>query len=335
MVRIFYILLLVLIIQSCKKSLFDDKNNGPEYIFDSYWKEIDRNYSFFPYSGLNWDSVYLVYKPLINDSTSSDSLFKLLAKTTDLLQDAHTNIYTQLGIAGNIYYFDKYPLNQIDLNESYFEFYYTGRIFEYGNLKKANIGYIKIRTFEGENKSFEEIDSVLQALNSTNGLIIDVRSNFGGEISNSKIIAGRLADTTRYACKYRVRNGTKHDDFSEWINVSISPASNGFHYNKPVAVLTNRSSYSATEWFVLFARVIPSVTIVGDTTGGGSAMPLIRELSNGWLLRVSNTQTMLPSGYDFQNVGLYPDVPVWITSQDSESGIDTILKKAISILTGL
>jgi C-terminal processing protease CtpA/Prc len=72
---------------------------------------------------------------------------------------------------------------------------------------------------------------------------------------------------------------------------------------------------------------------VGDTTGGGSAIPILRELPNGWILRISNSQLMLPSGTDFQNTGLYPQFPIWITSQDAENGIDTILEKAISILT--
>jgi C-terminal processing protease CtpA/Prc len=276
-----------------------------------------------------------VYKPLIKRETSADSLFRILARITDLLHDAHTNIYTQMGIAGNIYYFNNYPENQIDLNESYFEYYNTGRIFEYGKLKKVNIGYLKIRTFDGENKSFDEIDSLLLALNTTQGLIIDVRSNFGGKISNSKIIASRFADSTRYVGKYRVRNGMKHDDFSDWIDIFLSPANKGTYYNKPIVVLTNRMSYSATEWFILLINSLPKVTTVGDTTGGGSAIPLIRELPNGWLLRISNTQVMLPSGRDFQNTGLYPDVPIWITTEDSEKKTDTILEKAISVLSGL
>lgn len=333
MKRIIYILLLPIL--SCKSSVFEDKSNDPPYIFESYWKEIDRNYSFFQYDRINWDSVYSVYRPLIEPSTSGDSLFKLLAKMTDLFHDAHTTIYTPMGVAGNIYYFDKYQANQITLNNSYFDYYRTGRIFEYGKLKKANIGYIKIRTFEGENKNFEEIDSLFQALNTTKGLIIDVRSNFGGEISNSQIIASRLTDSIKYACKYRVRNGPNHNDFSEWINVYITPANNGFHLDKPVAVLTNRESYSATEWFVLFAHLLPKAIIIGDTTGGGSAMPIIRELPNGWLLQISNTQMMMSSGGDFQDIGLFPDIPVWISKQDSDQGIDTILEKAISVLDAL
>jgi C-terminal processing protease CtpA/Prc len=102
--------------------------------------------------------------------------------------------------------------------------------------------------------------------------------------------------------------------------------------DKPVAVLTNRGSFSATEWFVLFMQLQANVTIVGDTTGGGGAVPISRELPNGWILRVSNTQTKLASGKVFQKSGIAPDVPVWITESDEQKNVDTILESAIALL---
>ena len=334
MMKLLYALFLIVLFDSCEKDLFVDKTNDPEYIFDTFWHELDRNYSFFTYSQLNWDSVYSVYKPIITTNTSNESLFQIFTSITDLLHDAHTNVYTPMGVTGNINYFDQYPVNQITLKDSYFETYdATNRIFEYGKIKTSNIGYIKIKTFDGDNKSFEQIDSILTNLKMTNGLIIDVRSNRGGKISNSQIVASRFADSLRIACKYRVRNGPQHNDFTAWLNVYVSPAKNLIYKHKPIAVLTNRTSYSATEWFVLFADVLPNVTIVGDTTGGGSAMPIVRELSNGWLLRTSNSQTLTPSGRDFQFTGLYPDVPIWIKPEDSFKEVDSIFEKAITILS--
>ena len=324
----------ILLITSCEDKLFEEKNNDPEFIFDSFWHELDRNYSFFPYSNLNWDSVYSVYRPQITSQTTEADLFGVFNQMADLLHDAHTNIFTPIGIAGNIHYFDKYPVNQIVLNDSCFERLEVTRVFEYGKLKSANIGYVKIKTFDGESNNFLAFEEVLDTFKTTEGLIIDIRSNRGGYISNSEIIASRLADSVRSVCKSRVRNGPKHTDFSEWTNVTISPAKTGVHYSKPVIVLTNRLTFSASEWFVLFVRVIPKVTVVGDTTGGGSAQTLVRELPNGWILRTSNTQTLTTDGRDFQMTGLYPDIAVWISPQDSAKMTDTILEKAISLLKG-
>lgn len=323
---------MVVLFVSCEKNIFTNKNNNPGYIFDAYWHELDRNYSFFSYTHLSWDSVYAVYRPKITDTTSNDSLMRILSDITDLLHDAHTNVYTPMGVLGNINYFDSYPLNQILLSGSYFRTYNTSRIFEYGMLSVYNLGYIKIKTFEGDPEDFEYLDTVLDLFQNTKGLIVDVRSNRGGYISNCAIVAGRFADSTRLACRYRIRNGASHDSFTDWMDVNVSPCTTGRHYTKPVTILTNRRSYSATEWFVTMTGIMPNIKTVGDTTGGGSAMPLIRELPNGWILRTSNTQTRLPSGRDFQFTGIYPDVPVWISGDDAAKNIDTILEKAIAEL---
>lgn len=326
------ILLMINLLVSCEKDIFTDKVNDPRYIFDAYWHELDRNYSFFSYLHLNWDSVYAVYQPGITASTSDNDLLKILTNITNLLHDAHTNVYAPMGVTGNIDYFEPYRVNQILLSESYFNSYYVSKVFDYGELHAKDLGYIKIKTFEGTPESFEYLDSVLDSFQNTKGLIIDVRSNRGGFISNCSIVASRFADSSRLACQYRIRNGADHESFTTWIDVNISPCTSGRHYTKPIAILTNRLSYSATEWFVIMSKVIPRITIIGDTTGGGSAMPLIRELPNGWILRTSNTQTRLPSGRDFQFTGIYPDIPVWITAEDANGNVDTILERAIAVI---
>jgi len=327
---IVYFLLLSTMIMGCKEALFEDETRNPEYVFDTYWKEIDRNYSFFSPSRLDWDSLYQAMRPMISSTVSEDSLFNILTKATDVLHDAHTNIYSPHGIGGSIDYFNKYPINEITLDvDVYFESYTTGSIFDYGKLKNSNIGYIKIKTFEGLAADFEKIDLLFEALAITDKIILDVRSNFGGKISNSQVIANRMADSKRYVGEYRIRNGPDHDDFSEWISLFVSPPEGITLLTKPVHILTNRRSFSATEWFILFADALPNVMVVGDTTGGGSAIPVFRELPNGWMLRISNTQIRTPAGKDFQNTGLFPDVPVWITTADEENGRDTILEKAM------
>jgi hypothetical protein len=330
--KVLYIIVLIQF-SSCEDMFFNTPVTDKEYIFESFWHEIDRNYSYFDRSGVDWDSVYTKYRHQIMPETTDEELFQIFSSMADLLHDAHTNIYTPLGIGGNIDYFEKYPINQIEQIESYFDYYQANnKIFEFGKLSIAPIGYIKIKTFEEEKERFGLLDSILRSFNSTIGLIVDVRSNRGGNISNTKVVVSRFADSARTPCRYRLRNGPGHNNFSEWIDFNIG-AANGYTYkNKPIVILTDRQSYSATEWFIASAAILPNVTLVGDTTGGGSARPIIRELPNGWILRISNSQVMLPSGMDFQFTGIYPDIPVWIRNIDAAKNKDTILDQAISII---
>jgi hypothetical protein len=330
-----FIVLYLIILSGCQDLLFEDKSKGPISTFDIFWKEVDRNYSFFLEAKVNWDSVYRSYRPLINEKTSKEELFQTFDVMLNLLNDAHTNVYTPMGTAGNAAYFSKFPTNPIlaDPSGSYFENYTDiNRIFSYGTLHNSTAGYLRIKTFEGNKSDFEEVDQALKALKDRSGLIIDVRSNLGGIISNGEVVAGRFIDSDQVGYEYRVRNGERHTDFSPWYTVITASNSIKLWKNKPVMILTNRQSFSATEWFVLLMDLAPKVQIVGDTTGGGGSVPITRELPNGWTLRISNTQTRLPSGRMFQGTGIYPDVPVWISKEDESNSIDTILEKAMELL---
>jgi carboxyl-terminal processing protease len=62
-----------------------------------------------------------------------------------------------------------------------------------------NIGYIFISTFNSSEFSearFENFDIILEALKDTKGIVIDMRSNGGGNENYARIVAGRFADAT-------------------------------------------------------------------------------------------------------------------------------------------
>jgi hypothetical protein len=327
------IIFVVIFLDSCEKLYFNEKSDDPEYIFESYWKEVDRNFSFFSYLNLNWDSVYTVYKQKINQSTNPKQLYLILGEMTKLLKDGHSDLFSNFGTISFTDWYSKYPANQLPDIQSYFENYYNyhNHIY-YGKIKSANLGYVYIKTFGGDTSEYTIIDKIISDFATTDGIIIDVRSNGGGNSINGTTIAKRFADSARYIFKVRFRNGPKHTDFDPWIDLYLKTGGK-VHYSKPVAILTNRKCYSATGWFILEMASLPQVKVIGDTTGGGSAQPVIRELPNGWILRVSNSQRLTPEGRDDQYSGFYPDIPVWINNQDAVRGIDTILERAIKELT--
>ena len=74
--------------------------------------------------------------------------------------------------------------------------------------------------------------------------------------------------------------------------------------------------------------------MIGDTTSGGlGGQPITRELPNGWVYRIPTARELTPEKEIFEGVGIPPDIAVWITEQDSLNGKDTILEKAIQILS--
>ena len=97
---------------------------------------------------------------------------------------------------------------------------------------------------------------------------------------------------------------------------------------RPVVVLTNRHSYSATNDFVNKMKLLDQVTIMGDRTGGGSGLPFNSELPNGWTVRFS-ASPMLNADKQHTESGIDPDIKLDMRMEDMEKGKDTIIEEAI------
>ncbi len=101
----------------------------------------------------------------------------------------------------------------------------------------------------------------------------------------------------------------------------------GRKWQKPVVVLCNRRSYSATNLFVSMMRYAEHATIVGGVSGGGGGMPLSYELPCGWMVRFSSVRMYDRENKDIEP-GIEPDIIVTMQSKDK----DDIIEKAIEVI---
>ena len=321
---------LSVILAACSNIFFEETENDNLAVYDAFYEEIDRHFSFFELLTANFDSAYLTRRTLLEANPTHESLAEAIQVLIDILEDGHTNAYIPERIAYTGW-FDSVPYNQLeDITDKFASYKIASRAVEYGTVDNRNIGYIRISSFGNFRNEYEVIDQILNELSTADGIILDVRSNGGGDSDNADIIISRFNDERRLSFRESRRTGQR-DEFSGWVS-TFTPIHNGFRYIKPVTVLTNRQCFSTTEWFVAGMRTMPHVTIVGDTTGGGSGNPLMKELPNGFEMRTSNTRKELPEGGDYQIVGLFPDIPLWISAEDSINDVDTIFDKALEIL---
>lgn len=305
--------------------------------FDTLWSEFDRRYSFFTIKNIDWDNLYSVYKPNISDTISDYRLFQIMAELLGNLKDGHVNLITPFASYYYTDWYSKYPTNFLGEQEitKYLSIDY-GTLAEgyirFGKIEN-NIGYIYIgpHLLGDANLWSEGIDAIIDSLWDMKGIIVDIRGNGGGSDALGNIVAGRFADKTRVYSYTRWRNGSDHNDFSDYEPHSILPQGTK-QYLKSVALLTNRHCFSSAEGTVLMFRVLPNVTIIGDTTGGGSANPISLQLPNGWSYRVSRWIQYTADKQIFEGKGIAPDLPVTITTKDSLAGRDVILEKAIDFL---
>ncbi|WP_339814450.1 S41 family peptidase [uncultured Imperialibacter sp.] len=325
-------ILVGVILFGCERAFFEDEPEDT-YVsnFEVFWSEFDRNYSFFELKNIDWDSLYHVYRPLAELAANDGQFFQVLAKLSLELKDGHVNVISPYGVSTYDFANGERPVGAENVKPYLYNVKQAGSSIEYAELLRQNVGYIHIKTFGGDIEDYEKIDDILEALKKEDGLIVDVRSNGGGSTTKSQTIASRFADKERLYLKVKYKNGPGHGDFTDWDERTVSPEGPS-QYNKPVVVLTDKKTFSASEEFVLAMRLFPQVTIVGDTTGGGSGNPILRELPNGWVFRLSSWIAADPDNNTYEGIGLVPDIPVTMVAQNSLDDTDYALLEALRVL---
>ncbi len=303
--------------------------------FDALWTIIDEHYCFFEYKNIDWEAIRIRYRSEIQPDWKAEQLFAHCAAMLDELQDGHTNLISWFDVSYYRKWWTDYPQN-FDLRlvqQYYLDFdYHSGGGMIYKYLTEPNVGYMRYSTFSS---GFSDVfvDNMLYSMKDADGLIIDIRDNGGGEVTNvEKLVAHFISEPilAGYICH---KTGPGHDDFSEPYAYNIDPAEQHVRWLKPVVILTNRSTYSAANDFVSIMKYLPHVAIVGDRTGGGCGMPFTSEIPCGWAVRFSAVP-MYDKYMNLTEFGIEPTrgCKVDMNPEEALTGHDTILDFAINLI---
>lgn len=330
------ILLAAVAFTSCHD--IEEYDNNPRGNFDALWTILDEHYCFFKEKGVDWDEVYARYSPRVSNAMTREELFDLCAEMLGELRDGHTNLSTPFAASYYRKWWSDYPQNYDArvIEQYYLNFNYRSLGSITYALLPENIGYMHYSSFSSSIGA-GNMDYILSYFKGAEGMIIDVRDNGGGELTNVDPIVNRFI-TSRTLAGYIIhKTGPGHDDFDKPFAYYIDPVGDGhITWSKPVVVLTNRSTFSAANNFVSVMKLIPGVTVIGATTGGGSGMPYSSELPNGWGIRFSACSILDAQGRTTE-FGIAPTAgfEVDITPDDTAVGKDPILDRAISHILSL
>ena len=188
-----------------------------------------------------------------------------------------------------------------------------------------DIGYIRILEFE--NNIYNQFKAEYEDLVKTQkvkGLIIDVRNNPGGIVSETVKIAdllcaeGKIVETV-------YRDGSKKVYMSDEESVDI-----------PIVVLVNENSASAAEILAGAIKDLKQGTLVGKTTFGKGIVQSIVPLSDGAAVSVTTAKYYTASGVEIHGNGIKPDVEVDISDENRgltvDFNSDEQLRKAVEII---
>ena len=312
----------------------EQHDNTPQGNFEALWKIIDERYCFFDYKqkeyGLDWNEVYNKYKVRAKEDISRDQLFEVLTDMLAELRDGHVNLSTAFDYGRYWSWFEDYPTNFSDtLQRRYLGTDYRIASGLSYTILDDNIGYVYYGSFMssiGEGN----LDEVMNYLALCNGLILDIRNNGGGNLTNAEKLAARFCNEKTLVGYEQHKTGKGHNDFSEMKEQYLEPSSN-IRWQKDVVVLTNHHVFSAANEFVKYMKCLPKVKIVGDRTGGGAGLPFSNTLPNGWIVRFSACP-MYDRNRQNTEFGIAPDHYVTLRDDDFARGKDTLIEFARKLL---
>ena len=226
---------LSLFIGACGDFLLDvEFENDPVGNFDALWHEFDRYYALFDVRHVDWDSLYAVYRPRINSSSTDAELYEAMAGLLDHLQDRHVRLYApgfpRFQSGANIerlLFSDSDPSSLSSdknalISTALFEYLDSAYVSaeEYGlpsdfsafgtissDHTNLRLGYVIVLTFDLAEAPTSYYDAILQAFHDYDGVIIDIRTNPGGSTGTSGALINRFADKERAYAYSRYRNG--------------------------------------------------------------------------------------------------------------------------------
>jgi C-terminal processing protease CtpA/Prc len=169
----------------------------------------------------------------------------------------------------------------------------------------SNIGYLKFNGFPGPEICGPTVTTAMNFLSHVDALIIDLRSNGGGDPAMVAYICSYLfAERTHLNDLYN----RKEDRTTEYWTQDVPGPRLA---KQPVFVLTSKRTFSGAEEFAYNLKNLKRATIIGETTGGGAHPVSGHRIDDHFGIGVPFARAINPiSKTNWEGTGVEPDVKV-------------------------
>ncbi len=194
-----------------------------------------------------------------------------------------------------------------------------------GMLEETNqIGYLRITEFD--TITVDQFNEAMAELNASGmkALILDLRSNPGGDLTAVVDVARRLLPEGLVV--YTEDKAGKRKEYT----------CDGEHEIQiPVVVLVNEYSASASEILSGAIKDYNKGTLIGTTTYGKGIVQRINRLEDGTAVKLTVSAYFTPLGNNIHGIGIEPDIELEFDYEAYEKdGTDNQVEKAIETLEG-
>ena len=359
----------------------DPANNAAttdfEGIFDNFWNGMNYNYVFWDTDTTDWDEIYKKYRPLfanldIEKEEDVKTAYSYFQSMTSSLMDCHFSLTFNP-------HFNLPTINPAwerkqkspDCHSPILRNYYFASVFnnycDVGSKMTGvengftavsatidwNILYLYISDFRlSEIYSKNDFSQTMQVLNNffnllkntiiIKGVILDLRGNGGGYLSDLNLLIGRMIDAKLDIGYTRCKIGDGRLDYSPWIPAYVVPQADARKITAPIVVLGDMFSASMAEMTIMAVQTLPNGYFVGEQTWGaqGPLVDVSAKFNSGifecrpFLEEVKTSSHALKdvNGKQYENIGLTPDIEVKHNQQALNAGKDPQLERSIELI---
>jgi carboxyl-terminal processing protease len=182
----------------------------------------------------------------------------------------------------------------------------------------SGVGYIQLSTFISNDAS-REFRAALQKLSNADGIILDLRDNPGGLLSNALEIADMLLENGTIVST--ISRHSRHTDLSSGDPVT----------RQPMVILVDEESASASEILACALQENARGILVGTRTYGKGLVQEINRLPGGAAIHITVSKYLTPDGKDINKVGAAPDIVVDNKSDQMKVAVAYLKEKIASL----
>lgn len=306
------------------------KSNLNKKAYQEFQKFFPKEYSYASIKGIDWNVVLKKNKTELEKAKSSSEFAIKLDKLLRIAEDPHLSIVFDGQLLPTKY------LNAVEYNYNHkavsgmlqdLKIDTTNSSFA-GVL--GNVGYISIGSWTtdpstlkyktiGDTLNVEaSFDEVLTILTKLPNIIVDVRSNSGGNEMFARAFASRfISQSTPYEKVMNYNNKTSHFDIEH--TKIMEPSTKQMNYTGNIYVLSGPSVFSSNESFVLMMKKVQNAKVVGMKTYGGSGNPNPHKLSNGVIVNLPSWLAYTLDGKLIEGNGVEPDIEIITKKKDFET----------------
>jgi len=177
------------------------------------------------------------------------------------------------------------------------------------------------------------------------GIIIDVRGNGGGEVTDLDYLLGSMITSPLKYGYTRAKSGPGRLDYTTWAPAIVTPQRGSAKIDVPIVVLADHFSASMAELTALAVKTLPNGKFIGTTTWGANGPLTPSVYFNGGQFTVGSG---IPNGYMFvytssvmfkyldgsiyEGRGIPPDIWVAETRAAYQSKRDAQLERALAYI---